>query len=297
MLRWRLLSAGVIVTVLLTLATLDYRSAVAGLWLSPVLLLLTVMGTEEVLWLLATKGHRPVAWPIYVGNLLLVLMACLPIGVGLWPGLQPFASQLKEAFGTSGGPLLVLPLIVIAIFLAEMQRYERPGQAILRVAWGLLPVVYVGVLLGFWAALRFVHNSQWGITALLSVLVITKMADTGAYACGRLFGRHKMTPILSPGKTIEGAIGGILASILFGCLYLPHFQPEVSLLGAAVLSILGNIAGQTGDLAESALKRGADMKDSGTMLAGHGGWMDRLDSSLFSMPVVYWALITYSRFH
>ena len=150
-------------------------------------------------------------------------------------------------------------------------------------------------IFGAWRCGIALHerSAHW----LFFAVALNWTGDVAAYYSGRAFGRNKLAPAISPGKTIEGAIGGILASILFGCLYLPHFQPEVSLLGAAVLSILGNIAGQTGDLAESALKRGADMKDSGTMLAGHGGWMDRLDSSLFSMPVVYWALITYSRWH
>ena len=150
-------------------------------------------------------------------------------------------------------------------------------------------------IFGAWRCGIALHerSAHW----LFFAVALNWAGDVAAYYSGRAFGRNKLAPTISPGKTIEGAIGGILASVLFGCLYLPYFQPDVSLLGAAVLSILGNIAGQTGDLAESALKRGADMKDSGTMLAGHGGWMDRLDSSLFSMPVVYWALLTYSRWH
>lgn len=119
--------------------------------------------------------------------------------------------------------------------------------------------------------------------------------DTGAYYTGRAFGKHKLAPEISPGKTIEGALGGIAASVLFGCVYLPRVLPEVQWFEAMGLAIVGNLAGQIGDLCESALKRGAGMKDSGTMLAGHGGWLDRLDSSLFSMPAIYWALLSYSR--
>lgn len=114
--------------------------------------------------------------------------------------------------------------------------------------------------------------------------------DTGAYYTGRTFGKNKLAPSISPGKTVEGAIGGTIATVLFGCIYLPRVLPGIGLVEAAALSVIGNIAGQIGDLCESALKRGANMKDSGTMLAGHGGWLDRLDSSLFSMPAIYWAL-------
>ena len=148
-------------------------------------------------------------------------------------------------------------------------------------------------IFGAWRCGIALHDrsAHW----LFFAVALNWAGDVAAYYTGRAIGRNKLAPAVSPGKTIEGALGGIVASVLFGCLYLPHFLPEVSLIQAAVLSILGNIAGQTGDLAESALKRGAGMKDSGTMLAGHGGWLDRLDSSLFSMPVVYWALLSASR--
>jgi phosphatidate cytidylyltransferase len=116
--------------------------------------------------------------------------------------------------------------------------------------------------------------------------------DVAAYYTGRSFGKRKLAPSISPGKTVEGAIGGVCASVVFGCVYLPRALPQVSLAEAAALALAGSVAGQIGDLCESALKRGAGLKDSGAMLAGHGGWLDRLDSSLFSMPVVYWALMT-----
>ena len=148
-------------------------------------------------------------------------------------------------------------------------------------------------IFGAWRCGIALH--QRSVHWLFFAVALNWAGDVAAYYTGRAFGRHKLAPTISPGKTIEGSIGGILASVVFGCLYLRYFLPEVSLPGAIALSTLGNIAGQTGDLAESALKRGADMKDSGGMLAGHGGWLDRLDSSLFSMPVVYWALLTYSR--
>lgn len=130
---------------------------------------------------------------------------------------------------------------------------------------------------------------------LFFAVALNWAGDVAAYYTGRTFGKHKLAPTISPGKTIEGSIGGVVASVVFGCLYLPRVLPSITLPEAAIFSIIGNVAGQIGDLCESALKRGAGMKDSGTMLAGHGGWLDRLDSSLFSMPAVYWALISYSR--
>jgi phosphatidate cytidylyltransferase len=95
-----------------------------------------------------------------------------------------------------------------------------------------------------------------------------------------------MAPSVSPGKSWEGAAGSLAAAILFGIVYLGWALPELSLAARIGLAIAANAAGQLGDLAESAIKRGAGVKDSGTMLPGHGGWLDRLDSTLFSMPVV-----------
>jgi phosphatidate cytidylyltransferase len=93
--------------------------------------------------------------------------------------------------------------------------------------------------------------------------------------------------VVSPKKTWEGAIASVAASVLFGVLYMREFLPQVPLVHVLILSAVTNIAGQIGDLSESALKRGAGIKDSGTSLPGHGGWLDRVDSSLFAIPVVY----------
>jgi phosphatidate cytidylyltransferase len=125
---------------------------------------------------------------------------------------------------------------------------------------------------------------------LFFAVALNWAGDAAAYYAGRAWGKHKLAPMVSPAKSIEGSVASIAATMSFGCLYLPWALPEVSLAAAAGLSIAGNVAGQLGDLAESALKRAANQKDSGTMLSGHGGWLDRLDSSLFSMPVVYWLL-------
>jgi phosphatidate cytidylyltransferase len=96
-----------------------------------------------------------------------------------------------------------------------------------------------------------------------------------------------MAPRVSPAKSWEGAAGSVAGSMLFGGLYAHYLIPQAPLAGALALAAAGNVAGQLGDLCESALKRGAGVKDSGTLLPGHGGWLDRIDSSLFSVPAVY----------
>lgn len=110
--------------------------------------------------------------------------------------------------------------------------------------------------------------------------------DTAAMYVGKSWGKHKLAPRVSPGKTVEGAVGSLVASVVCGVLYLRWALPAFGWEAMVGLAIAGNVAGQMGDLAESALKRGAGVKDSGTLLPGHGGILDRMDSSLFSMPVV-----------
>ncbi|HEX8985128.1 MAG TPA: phosphatidate cytidylyltransferase [Bryobacteraceae bacterium] len=126
-------------------------------------------------------------------------------------------------------------------------------------------------------------NPHW----LMFALAVSWIGDSAAYYIGRKLGRHKLAPRISPGKSWEGSIASLLASGGFAVLYLTYLIPQVTVAQALVLGVVANIAGQAGDLAESSLKRGAGVKDSGTMLPGHGGWLDRVDSALFSIPVVY----------
>ena len=129
---------------------------------------------------------------------------------------------------------------------------------------------------------------------LLFALVLNWIGDVAALYVGKAFGRHKLAPRISPAKTWEGSVASFAASLLFGFFYLTRLVPSVTPLQSIALAAVGNVAGQIGDLAESAMKRGAGVKDSGTMLPGHGGWLDRVDSSMFALPVVYW-LVTLIR--
>jgi len=118
------------------------------------------------------------------------------------------------------------------------------------------------------------------------------LTDTGAYYVGRSFGRRKLAPLISPGKTVEGAIGGFIFAVITGPLCRLVFFPEINLLQSVLLGAAIGIVGQIGDLAESLLKRAAEVKDSGALLPGHGGMLDRIDSILFCAPVLYY----YTRF-
>jgi phosphatidate cytidylyltransferase len=118
-------------------------------------------------------------------------------------------------------------------------------------------------------------------------LLLNWVGDIGAYYIGRPFGKHKLAPRVSPKKSWEGSIASVFTSAVVGTFYLQRFLPIVPLWQAAALSVAANIAGQLGDLAESAMKRGAHVKDSGVILPGHGGLLDRVDSTLFALPVIY----------
>lgn len=177
----------------------------------------------------------------------------------------------------------VLTLTLLALlFLTCALRFDNLST-VLPVAsaqgFGLLYIY------GAWNTAFFLRaiNPYW----LTFGLAVNWIGDTGAYYVGRSFGRRKLASRISPGKSWEGAIASVVASIVFGIVFLRFLIPSVKPWQAVLISVLANAAGQLGDLAESALKRGAGVKDSGTLLPGHGGWLDRVDSSLFSLPVLY----------
>ena len=118
-------------------------------------------------------------------------------------------------------------------------------------------------------------------------LMLNWIGDTGAYYVGKNFGRHKLAPSVSPGKSWEGAAASAITGVAFGLIYLPLAIKGTSLLVAGLFALAANVAGQAGDLARSAVKRGARVKDSGSLLPGHGGMLDRVDSTMFALPVLY----------
>jgi len=183
------------------------------------------------------------------------------------------------------------PLAVIAVAamlgMALAMKANNLRASMAAAAAFLLGIVYV---FGAWrcvAELRLI-NRHWAMFALL----LTWTGDIAALYVGKAFGRHKLAPLVSPGKTWEGSAGSVAGAVLAGSIYAHYLIPSASLLLVLFLAAAGSIAGQLGDLCESALKRGAGVKDSGTMLPGHGGWLDRIDASLFSAPTVYALLLT-----
>ncbi len=176
---------------------------------------------------------------------------------------------------------LLLALVALAAMALAM-RAEDLVHALPNAALLLMGVAYI---FGGWkcAILLREINPHW----LMFGLLVNWAGDVGAFYAGRRLGRHRLAPRVSPAKSWEGAAASVVASVLFAGAYLMYFMGGRAIAHAIGITVAANIAGQFGDLAESAMKRGAGVKDSGTILPGHGGFLDRVDSTLFALPVVY----------
>jgi phosphatidate cytidylyltransferase len=184
--------------------------------------------------------------------------------------------------------LLVLPGFVIALLAAAMLRGAPFEKMIPSVGATLLGVLYVALLGGHLVGVRNGFPQALSAHLLSFFFLVIMGSDTGAYYTGRAFGKHKLAPGVSPGKTWEGAVGGMLASLAVAALAHYWFFAELPLKVALPLAFVMNVLGVLGDLTESALKRGAGAKDAARILPGHGGLLDRLDSLLFNAPVIYY---------
>jgi phosphatidate cytidylyltransferase len=196
------------------------------------------------------------------------------------PGPLGFAAGFLMLVWEGESWLLLTAMALLVLALA--MRGEDLAKSLPRAALLFTGVVYV---FGCWKCalpLR-AQNPHW----LMYGLLVSWAGDIGAYYVGRKFGRHKMAPRVSPQKSWEGAAASVVTSIALAGAYLVRFIPGVSIAAAIAVTAAANVAGQIGDLAESAMKRGANVKDSGAMLPGHGGFLDRVDSTLFALPVIY----------
>jgi phosphatidate cytidylyltransferase len=187
-------------------------------------------------------------------------------------------------------PEFALPLLVVAagVLMAVQMRATDFSKSLPSAAAGVLGIVYI---FGAWHCAWLLRgvSAHW----LMISLAVSWAGDTAAMYVGKAIGKNKLAPRVSPGKTQEGATASVIAGAATSVVYAYFLMPGTSLLVALLVGAIGNVAGQLGDLAESAFKRGAGMKDSGTMLPGHGGWLDRIDSSLFSVPAVYATLLVW----
>jgi phosphatidate cytidylyltransferase len=191
--------------------------------------------------------------------------------------IQPHCSYIRTLpVLLSGGIILSL---VMLVFLREKEGVFS------RWTWMTGGALYIGFLLSLLVSVRLDSGKNW----IFLILLATFASDTLAYFIGKALGKHKLAPAISPGKTWEGAIAGVLGAIFISCLFTlsTPFQLPVTILLATVAGFLISVSGQIGDLAESLLKRNTGVKDAGNIMRGHGGLMDRLDSILFAGVTVY----------
>lgn len=186
--------------------------------------------------------------------------------------------------------LLALPLAPLGALVLLTGTLRRGGdlESVSAAAATLLGVVYLGALGGSIAALRLLPPVEEGAWRLLLLLVTVMASDTMAFFVGHALGRHPLAPTISPAKSVEGALGGLVGGVL-GALAVRHMGlPELPLGHAVALGAAVAAMGIVGDLEESLFKRWAGVKDSGTLLPGHGGMLDRLDGLLFGAPLLYY---------
>ena len=242
-----------------------------GWWaMLPALIVVAIMGLYEYIRMLDRNDIdvRRVSLAVFAAAL---MIASLP----LWPQAPWPGGSWREAVLTVAlGYLLVVEVI-------------RPGERPLeRIVYSMFGLLYIPWQLGYFLMLRYSPDAGDGLLYFALPLMATFAADIGGYFVGYFFGKRKLAPEVSPGKTVEGAVGGLAFSFLM-VLALTTFTHVWTPFEALLYSILVASASQLGDLSESLIKRALKTKDSGSSLPGHGGFLDRMDSLLFAVPATY----------
>ena len=183
----------------------------------------------------------------------------------------------------------MLALILDLVLLMAVYVFTYPKYNANQVMPAFFAIVYVGVMLSYVYQTRMLDGGKFHVWL---IFLCSWGCDTCAYCVGVLFGKHKMAPVLSPKKSIEGAVGGVVGSALLGCIYAYFFgakMDEVSnpMVACAVACAIAAVISQIGDLAASAIKRNHNVKDYGNLIPGHGGVLDRFDSVIFAAPVIW----------
>lgn len=295
MLGWRLFISTILVPVLIGIFVLDHRAGGSAPYLFGLSLLLVWRGAYEFADLLKTRSFSPSFLLIGSGSTLVLAASWAPhfesASEGIAVGVTPTGTDLT---------IVAFALSVLAAFLRGAIRYREPGSTMETLGADVLGIAYLGVLLSVTAQLRWVAGVQAGYLVLASLVIAAKCGDIGGYTLGRLFGKKKMVPTLSPGKTWVGAFGAVLGSSVAVSAWL-HFAPgyffadgrPCPILWSLVYGATIGVVGLVGDLAESLIKRDCGKKDSAVLMPGFGGLLDLLDSVLYAGPVavVLWKLL------
>jgi len=285
----RLMTAGVLVPVVIFLVIRD------GLWLLGGIIVLILLGQREFYRLIEGKGAHPL------------------VGFGLSAGA---ALALIQYIGTDYQANLLMTATLLVVLVAQLGK-AKITESLASVSGTFFGVFYVGWLLShaislrdFEGAVEFHYGKdtieslkiapECGIFLMFFSLFTVIWCDAGAYFGGRVYGKRKLAPAISPGKSIEGAIAGVIGGLLGGIvckgifeLFWPELSTLLSWVAVGVMALLLSTAAIIGDLIESLLKRDAEVKDTGRLLPGTGGVLDRIDSCLLAFPVMYYSLLLY----
>jgi phosphatidate cytidylyltransferase len=259
-----------------------------GAALAALLAIASALAAWEFYRIARSAGHAPLA------DIGCALAGLLPLGVHAW---QLNYVQPRFAY---------FAIVMLLVFSAAIWARGVAGKPLGAVATTVMGILYTGGLLSFGYAIRY-HDYAAGGTHLGAIpiaaggvllflpVLLTWATDIGAYAVGRMVGGRKLIPAVSPGKTMSGAVGGLIVSVLVSWLYViyvlrPVAQLAMTVKGIIVFGLLISIAAQIGDIFESLLKREAGVKDSSALLPGHGGVLDRLDSLFFVLPTAHLVL-------
>ena len=285
MLGWRLFLGPILILALAGLFALDARCGPTAPVLWGLACLLTWRSSWEMSQLLRIRCEP---------NFGLCACAALAIVSANWIAPLTIAGgpELPIA-GRLGPTMLVFALAVMALFVSGLARYSASGKAVETLGAELLILSYIAVFVSLTVQLRWIEDGKLGYLPLASLVVATKCGDTAAFFSGRWFGKTKLSPLISPGKTRAGAVGafvgaaaGSWAWIHWGTGWLTNAQPG-PWYWAVLYGIVLGVVGLMGDLAESLIKRDVGQKDSAPLLPGFGGLLDLLDSIIFTGPVAY----------
>lgn len=283
-----------LITATLLIPPLIYVIFAGGLWVLATVLIVTALGLREFYHLIEAKGAQPLR------------------GFGMIAGS---ALPVVAFVGSEYHATVLMSAVLLGVMVAQLGKAQI-SDALASISGTFFGVFYVGWLLSHAVVLRDFHasaQSRFGAEAvagwdpdvgafyLLFTIAVVIAGDAGAYFAGRAYGRRKLAPRISPGKTVEGAIGALLAGVAMGVACKAAFdavQPGLSAQlgwGACVaFAVILAVAGIVGDLVESLLKRDAKVKDTGHLLPGTGGVLDRIDSNLLAIPVMYYLLLAFT---
>lgn len=256
MFKTRLLSG--IVLVIIAIASV----AAGGPVLFGVLLAISLIGVYELYKAMGVhqKGFVPLEMAGYIGTVLYYLTL-------LWEPLHSYSMMA----------VLFALVLIMSVYVFSYPKYQ--AEQVMATLFG---VIYVAVMLSYIFKTRNLEGGAW----LVGLIFLSSWgSDTCAYCVGMLFGKHKMAPVLSPKKSVEGAVGGVVGAILLGIIYAA--ATKGGMVEYAIICGVGALISMVGDLAASAIKRNQGIKDYGKLIPGHGGILDRFDSVIFTAPIIY----------